>query len=105
MCNSFRRFPFFSLLNFIGGSPAETVVLSISRLFIRSEKRKAVCYAAKCNNIDDRCNKVFNEKRNFLSQNLKTLLTLNVMTQNVILLNIMYDTSKSVTFIQRIQVT
>ena len=40
---------------------------------------------AKCNNIDAKCNKVFNAKcNNFLTQNVITFLTHNVITQNVI---------------------
>ena len=40
---------------------------------------------AKCNNIDAKCNKVFNAKcNNFSMQNVITFLTQNVITQNVI---------------------
>ena len=40
---------------------------------------------AKCNNIDAKCNKLFNAKcNNFLTQNVITFLTHNVITQNVI---------------------
>ena len=39
----------------------------------------------KCNNIDAKCNKVFNAKcNNFSTQNVITFLTHNVITQNVI---------------------
>ena len=44
------------------------------------------CYAAKCNNIDSKCNKIFNAKCNNLStQIVITFLTHNVITQNVII--------------------
>ena len=48
----------------------------------------AKCNAnAKCNNIDAKCNKVFNAKcNNFSTQNVKTFLTQNVITQNAITL-------------------
>ena len=40
---------------------------------------------AKCNNIDAKCNNVFNAKcNNFSTQNVITFLTHNVITQNVI---------------------
>ena len=40
---------------------------------------------AKCNNIDAKCNKVFNAKcNNFSTQNVITFLTHNVIMQNVI---------------------
>ena len=41
---------------------------------------------AKCNNIDEKCNKMFNAKCNNLStQIVITFLTHNVITQNVII--------------------
>ena len=41
---------------------------------------------AKCNNIDAKCNKIFNAKCNNLStQIVITFLTHNVITQNVII--------------------
>ena len=48
--------------------------------------QNAITIAAKCNNIDAKCNKVFNAKCNdFSTQNvLITFLTHNVITQNVI---------------------
>ena len=45
-----------------------------------------VIIAAKCNNIDAKCNKIFNAKCNNLStQIVITFLTHNVITQNVII--------------------
>ena len=41
----------------------------------------------KCNNIDAKCDKVFNAKcNNFSTQDVITFLTQNVITQNVITL-------------------
>ena len=51
-----------------------------------TEKKTVICYAAKCNNIDAKCNKMFNAKCNNLStQIVITFLTHNVITQNVII--------------------
>ena len=51
---------------------------------------------AKCNNIDAKCNKVFNAKcNNFSTQNVITFLTHNVITQNVIQVNTRSQSTKS----------
>ena len=43
--------------------------------------QNVITIAAKCNNIDAKCNKVFNAKcKNFSTQNVRTFLTHNVIT-------------------------
>ena len=50
----------------------------------------------KCNNIDAKCNKVFNAKcNNFSTQNVITFLTHNVITQNVIQVGTRSQSTKS----------
>ena len=58
--------------------------------------QNVITIAAKCNNIDAKCNKVFNAKcNNFSTQNVIIFLTHNVITQKVIQVGTRSQSTKS----------